>query len=247
MTAAEHRRTKIGLMVGSANTSVERDFQGAVPANVSLHGARMALTGGNAEAIRKMDADIDGCAARLGSAAVDIIVFGSTAGSLLGKSGGGPGYDVRVSRRIKDQAGGIATLATSTAVLEALAALGLARLSLVTPYRDDVTDLIADFLVANGHAVVSRAGRGLTSTRAFGDDSLKEIVRFVGANVSDDADGVFLSCTNWRAMDAAQQLEEAIGKPVVTSNQATVWATLGRLGLTAGPGYGRLMDVSAQA
>ena len=234
-------RTKIGLMVGSANISVERDFRNAAPDSVSLHGARMTLTGGDADAIRAMDPEIDSCAEHLGSAAVDLIVFGSTAGTLIG----GPGYDAAVSERISARAGGIATLATSTAVLAALAALGLTRVSLVTPYADEVTDLIADFLSAGGHDVVSRAGRGLGSTLAFGDDPLATIIDFVNANVSDNADGVFLSCTNWRAMDVAQALEDALGKPVVTSNQATVWAALGRLGLTAGDSYGRLMRVSA--
>ena len=234
-------RTKIGLMVGSANTSVERDFRGAVPDSVSLHGARMTLTGGDTDAIRAMDPEIDTCAEHLGSAAVDLIVFGSTAGTLIG----GAGYDAQVSERISARAGGIPTLATSTAVLAALATLGLARVSLVTPYADEVTDLIADFLSASGHDVVSRAGRRLGSTLAFGDDPLATIVAFVTANVSDEADGVFLSCTNWRAMDVAQVLEDAIGKPVVTSNQATVWAALGRLGLATGAGYGRLMNVAA--
>ena len=234
------KRTKIGLMVGSANTSVERDFRGAIPENVSLHGARMALTGGDADAIRRMEVDIDGCAEQLGSAAVDIIVFGSTAGSLIS----GAGYDIAVSERVTDRAGGIPTIATSSAVLEALAALGLTRLSLVTPYVDAVTDLIAAFLIDNGHAVVSRVGRGLDSTLAFGDDPLDEIVGFVTAHVDDAADGVFLSCTNWRGMDIVQRLEDSIGKPVVTSNQTTVWATLGRLELPAAEsGYGQLMKV----
>ncbi|MDA0261925.1 MAG: hypothetical protein O3A21_07010 [Proteobacteria bacterium] len=233
---------KIGLMVGSANTSVEADFRSSVPANVSLHGARMALTGGDADAIRAMEGDIDACAAQLGSAAVDIIVFGSTAGGLIG----GAGYDVRVSQRVSAQAGGITTLATSTAVLEALGALGLGKVALVTPYVGEVTDLIADFLAANGVGVVSRAGRSLESTLAFGNDPLGEIVRFVDANVNAKADGVFLSCTNWRGMDVVQRLEDALDLPVVSSNQATVWATLGRLGLR-GPatGYGRLMAIAS--
>jgi maleate isomerase len=233
-------RTKIGLMVGSANTSVERNFRNTVPDSISLHGARMTLIGGDADAIRAMDPEIDSCAEHLGSAAVDLIVFGSTAGTLIG----GAGYDQAVSQRIAARAGGIPTIATSTAVLEALAALGLKRISLVTPYVEEVTNLIADFLIDNGHDVVSRAGRGLGSTLAFGDDPLPAIIGFVTAHVDDRADGVFLSCTNWRGMDVVQHLEDAIGKPVVTSNQATVWATLGRLGLAASTGYGRLMAVT---
>ena len=63
------------------------------------------------------------------------------------------------------------------------------------------------------------------------------------ANTADAADGIFLSCANWRSMSVAVRIEGETGKPVVTSNQATVWATRHRLGF-ADPvaGYGQLLQ-----
>ena len=53
---------------------------------------------------------------------------------------------------------------------------------------------------------------------------------------------MFLSCTNWAAMGVAEKLEMEIGKPVVTSNQATIWAAFCALGMDQPiTGYGRLM------
>ena len=40
------------------------------------------------------------------------------------------------------------------------------------------------------------------------------------------ADGLFVSCTNLATMDRIQAMEEALGKPVVTSNAATLWRAL---------------------
>jgi maleate isomerase len=39
-------------------------------------------------------------------------------------------------------------------------------------------------------------------------------------------DGVFISCTQLLTMDKINEIEQAIGKPVVTSNQSSLWAAL---------------------
>jgi maleate isomerase len=41
-----------------------------------------------------------------------------------------------------------------------------------------------------------------------------------------EAEGIFLSCTNWLTMDQIERIEQKAGKPVITSNQASLWATL---------------------
>jgi maleate cis-trans isomerase len=57
---------------------------------------------------------------------------------------------------------------------------------------------------------------------------------------------VFVSRTNLLVMDQVQQLEAELGKPIVTSNQASLWAALNRLGLqTADVACGRLFTVAA--
>lgn len=35
-----------------------------------------------------------------------------------------------------------------------------------------------------------------------------------------------LACTNWQTMDALERLEAAVGKPVISTTQASVWAAL---------------------
>jgi maleate cis-trans isomerase len=61
-----------------------------------------------------------------------------------------------------------------------------------------------------------------------------------------DADGIFLSCTNTTQIEAIEDIELALGKPVVNSNQAVLWGSVRRLGgklgaVPAVPGLGRLM------
>jgi maleate cis-trans isomerase len=66
-------------------------------------------------------------------------------------------------------------------------------------------------------------------------------------NDSPQIDGVFLSCTNTTQIEAVDAIEQALGKPVVNSNQAVLWGCLSRLKNAFGddwsiPGLGRLLD-----
>ena len=59
-----------------------------------------------------------------------------------------------------------------------------------------------------------------------------------------DADALFCPCTAWRAMEAAQELENRLGKPVITAVQATAWRTFHKVGLTDPiRGFGRLLEL----
>jgi maleate isomerase len=65
-------------------------------------------------------------------------------------------------------------------------------------------------------------------------------------NDTPEADGIFLSCTNTTQIEAVTAIEQALGKPVVNSNQAVLWGCLKRLKDKLGdraetPQLGRLM------
>ena len=236
----EVTRIKVGLIVPSSNTTVEWDFQRLMPKHVSLHSARMWLTGSGAEGLPRMNEDMEVAANHLGSAAVDLIVYACTGGSLLE----GAGHDTRISARITELTG-IPATTISTASRQALTALDMHKLVVCCPYQDSMTKKVGDYLDANGYQVLSLAGRRKEDNLAIGNDPLDEIVEFVSANTVDDADGIFLSCTNWRTTDVCQRIEDRTGMPVVTANQATAWVTRHLVGVTNPlTGYGQLMAIS---
>jgi arylmalonate decarboxylase len=53
------------------------------------------------------------------------------------------------------------------------------------------------------------------------------------------AQACFISCANIQSMDMIERLEQSLGIPVVTSNQAALWCALRLLGIGA-PGPGML-------
>ena len=84
--------------------------------------------------------------------------------------------------------------------------------------------------------------RGLNKLGGIEDIPPGDIRRLVLRLVDrPDADGVFVSCTSMRTASIIDSLEAAIGKPVVSALQATVWESLRLAGLWRDtPGLGRL-------
>lgn len=147
----------------------------------------------------------------------------------------GPGGDIDINERIARFAGCPATC-TGTAVLDALVALELKKVAVVTPYPVEVNDWIPPFLAAREIAVESTA---IMSTN-YGDGADSGMLSEIDADVLESAiraadsssvDGIFISCTAVRTVDFIDRLEQTFGKPVVTSIQATVWRVLQLAGL----------------
>ncbi|MGH3458128.1 maleate cis-trans isomerase family protein [Aeromicrobium sp.] len=137
-------------------------------------------------------------------------------------------------------AGAPAAVTTSGAVVQALTALGVSRVAVATPYEDEITALLVSFLQDFGVDVTATSNLGLNAgIWTVPDEVTLDLVRRAW---TDDCDAVFVSCTNLSTYDLIPTLEAELGVPVVSANQATMWAAVARAGFTAvGPGQ-RLID-----
>jgi maleate cis-trans isomerase len=236
-------RKRIGVMVPSTNTTCEADFQMAAPAGVTIHGQRLWMTNDAAGAagIERMNGEIESGARYLATAKVDVIAYGCTTGSFYK----GPGWD-RDMLALMERAAGVPAVATSPSVVEALRALGARRISVATPYPDWNNERLRPYLAAMGFEVLNLEGEpwaAQAGNQGINDQDPAVIVDFVSRVCRPEADAVLCSCTAWRSMEAAAEIERRTGKPVVTSNQATVWAAFRKLGLTSPvAGFGRLLE-----
>src|SRR5262249_5668096 len=133
--------------------------------------------------------------------------------------------------------------ATSRLVLEALQALGLRNLVLLSPYKSN--QAVIDYLGATGFTVVHDVALALKSLE-FAAVTPREWAELARKHDRADAGGSFLSCTNTTQIQAIADIEQALGKPVVNSNQAVLWGCVKRLKsalapLPTMPSLGRLM------
>lgn len=212
---------RVGLVVPSSNTTAEPEFWTNLPEGVTVHTARMRLVDVEAAALGRMAEDIDRCVDLLATAGIDVVAYACTTGSLVE----GPGYDEEIERRIAD-AIGVPAVATAASVRRAFDALGLESIAVTTPYVDDLTEREVAFLEAAGYRVVAAQGLGIRPNAEIGHLEPGRAYREARAVDHPDADGVFVSCTNYRTFEAIASLEDDIGKPVITSNQATLWDAL---------------------
>lgn len=229
-------RARIGLILPSGNLSTERDFRLIAPQDITVHAARMYIMEATAEGLEKMLQDLDSAARLVGTTESDVVAYGCTTGSLWG----GIGYDRELAERITRHSG-IRAVTTSTAVLDAFRALGVKRIAVGTPYVDELNARLGTFLEDSGLRVVSLKGLQITKNIDLAQPP-SVVYRLAHEVDRAEADAVFLSCTNLRAAEIAGLLEDTLGKPVITSNQATVWAALRAAGIEDRiEGFGRLL------
>ena len=236
--------TRFGVLVPFTNTNLESDFIAACPPGVSLHFAR--LGGYDRDEIPD-----ENQMAGLGASPVEeplqlvagvrphAVFYGCTSATLSH----GTAFDQALAEKIR-QASGSVTITAAGAVQHAISRLGVSRLGFASPYVAQLNDRAIAFLESGGVNIVSRVDHPEVLDN-YGQAALAPQEVFdmgVRAN-SDDAEAVLLSCTDMRAMEVISELESAINKPVVTSNQAMLFNACEALGL-APPDYplGRLFQ-----
>jgi maleate isomerase len=206
-------------MIPSSNTTMEIDFARSLGAQASIHSARMFLTETTREAeIAMVREYAPRAAADLGTLRPNVVVFGCTsAGSLFGAD-----YDSRLCAELGGLAGA-PCIGIQTAVVGALDQVGGKRLAVLTPYGDDLTRATAN-AVSNGiRTVTIAAGMGIQENIRLADPTPLEIVEFARTALrSAHFDVLFVSCANFRALEARPMLESLLGVPVVTSNSAAI-------------------------
>ncbi len=228
---------RIGLLVPSSNSSVEPEIYGLLPAEVTLHTARLHLTHISPETIVAMVDEIESQARLLASADVDVIMLGAVAPGLIR----GAGYDRELAGKI-EAATGKRAATTATATLDALRHLGAKRIAIGAPYDASVSKIAQSFMEANGIAVAGALDLGIVDNLKVGrlDD---QVAYDLGRNVDrPDADAIVFAGTNMRTMAVVERLERDLGKPVVSTTAACLWAALRIVGLKHPiSGYGRLL------
>lgn len=217
----------VGLIVPSNNTVIEREFNRLLPEMYGVVATRVWNTETTEEDLQTMPERAVRCAKELATAEVDVVAFGCTSGSFLR----GPLWEADLRRRLADAAQ-VPVVTTSSAFISALTALGARTAVLATPYPDDINAKERSYMEANDIDVVNSAGMGIRRSVDIGKLAPEDVYKFVRVLDVAEADAVFVSCTNLRTVDVIERLERDLGKPVVSSNQATLWHSLVTMGHT---------------
>ena len=222
--------TRIGMIVPSSNTVAEVDFYRRLPADCTLHTARMYLEETTPEGESVMlDEHLPRAATDLATARPHVAVFACTsAGALRGNA-----YEAQLVDELQSQTGA-ATFSVAASVRWAIRTAGAHRVGVITPYVNSLNEKIAQSLQHDGLEVAGIHGLGITENFAIAEVEPERIAQFASECFADsDIELLFASCTNFRAFDAREDIHQALGVPVVTSNQAALAAVLDHLGVPA--------------
>src|SRR5215831_6957596 len=181
-------RVRIGMIIPSVNSMTEPQFNHFAPPGLGVHVARARVAGEWKRPLAAMADEIAMSAKLLADVAPDLIVFHCTDTSMTQ----GPQDEGGILKIVQD-ATGIEAVATSRLVLEALQALGLRRLVLLSPYKSN--QAVIDYLGATGFTVVHDVALARKALE-FATVTPREWVELARKHDRPDADGIFLSCTN---------------------------------------------------
>lgn len=236
-------RARFGILVPFTNTNLEPDMAMIRPDGVSMHFAR--LGGYDADEIpdeTQMQglgaSDLEEPLRLLNGVKPDVVFYGCTSATLTH----GPGFDRQLAARIKADSGA-ETVTAAGALVVALTALKAKRIGFASPYVPAINDMAVRFLSDMGFDTVQRTDvEGVLDNDGQGALQPDDVFDLGLKADHPKADALVLSCTDMRSIEVIDRLEAATGKPVVSSNQALMFAALHALGMKDRiVGFGRLL------
>ena len=229
---------RIGLIILSTDHTTEVDFQRMVASGrIGVYVARIPYANPvTPENLRKMQPSLTAAAALiLPDEPLDVVMYSCTSASVVIG-------DQQIEAAVQAAKPGVPVVTPTAAAVKGLRALGAKRISVLTPYTVETSRPMAEYFEQLGFTIDRFTCLGLTDDREMARISHDEIVGFAGQAMAPESDALFISCTAVRAAEVVARIEDATGKPVVSSNLATAWACLRLCGdTTARPELGLLM------
>lgn len=167
----------------------------------------------------------------------DVAVWTCTSGSFVF------GWDgaQRQAADLAERFGGPAS-STSLAIVAALRALDVRRVTIAATYPAPVTACLVDLLGEAGFDVLGAGSEGIVTAAEVGTLDESALMALARAGDRPDADALLVPDTALHAARWLHALEDAVDKPVLTANQVSVWEALRLAGHDIGPrpGFGTL-------
>ena len=235
-------RARLGLIVLATDYTIEWEWRQIMAplAGVGLYHARIMNSPQiTPETLQAMEGDLAATTRLLlPGSPFNVLAYGCTSASMvIGEA--------RVTELIQGVRPEAKVTTPVTAARAAFQALGVKRIALLTPYIQEINDMMRGYFESRGYPVPVMGSYNIqddTQVAKLSRESVKSAALELGSNAA--VDGVFVSCTSIRLVNVVEELEQALGKPVTSSNHAMAWHTLRLAGIDEKlAGFGSLFRV----
>lgn len=237
-------RARIGIIYPASGLADMEYFE-LCPPGVSVHITRASVPREGSVTLEDMSELAEG--KQLQQLAQDLSTVRPHAVAWMCTSGSfskGPEWDKKLCRILSDNAG-CPGITTSTSVVGALKALGIRKLAVATPYEPRINEKLVKYLQHYDITATRCTGLSLATDWEIGTLDPIRIYDLLRGVDSPEAEAVFLSDTGIVLSPIARSLEQDLGKPVFSSNMATMWYALRLAGVREPqPELGRLFAAS---
>jgi maleate isomerase len=240
---------RLGLLVPHADVGPESELRAMAPQGVTIHATRvpfgaMAPGGGMdptiaLEPVRRFaeQPQLDDAAELLAGAPLKAIAYGFTSSAyVLGASA-----EAEMVRRLQQRTRGIPVVTPCAAAVDALHVLAARRVALFDPpwFDAHLNRLGRDYYDTAGFDVILAAPCGLPSDQTAITPAT--LHAWIIEHTPRDADAIVIGGNGFRAVGTIAALESDLDRPVLTANQALLWASLRAANAEIRPaGYGRI-------
>lgn len=231
------RHGRIGLVVPANNSVIEPELWSALPEGVAVYATRVMAKGDlTPEAVRRMEGDVDHAVDAIAATGVDVIAYCDMVTTFIMEPGWNEAAVARFGQRT-----GKPVVSAWTALRDAMAALGVHRIALGTPYPRAIHALAAPFFRSRGIEVAREGTLDILAMREVPTIDTARLMAFVDTLETTGCDALVLLATDLPTFEAIPRIEARAGVPVLTSNQTLLWATLTTVGARPTRPLGRLL------
>ena len=233
----EKPNPRIGLITLASDFRIEKDFNNVIYGKeIDLFSNRIhcynPLTN---ETLKKMADDITGVTKEiLPEQKLDCVAYGCTSGTIAA------GYS-SIYKKVNLAKPNTKVTTPITSAIKALKKFNINKISVFTPYTDEINQSVTEYFKKENIEVVSLSYFNISSDLDIGkvdQDYLYEVLSKIDLS---ESDGLFVSCTALPVLSLIDKLEKKLGKVVLSSNQTLIWDTLKEINYNKNiDGFGQL-------
>jgi|tagenome__1003787_1003787.scaffolds.fasta_scaffold20855367_2 maleate isomerase len=242
--------SRVGLIVPSSNTTMETELpelfrrqSEATGHRYTFHSARAAMKQVNREELLAMVGKAADCAIAVSDADVDVIAYACLVAVMAQGAGAHKSSEQVIADAARENGHPAEVVSSAGALVRTLQVIGASRIAMVTPYMAPLTQLVREYIEAEGIEVLDAVALEVPDNLAVGRLDTANLPGIARGLRREGAEAIVLSaCVQMPSLAAVQQVEDELGLPVITAATATTFEVLGALGhRPAISGAGRLL------